>query len=167
MMTHFRILCAAACAAVMFVAGSASWAASPISVEVGKSRVMHISGDAAVVMIGEPTIADVIVERNGLLFLLGRQTGETNLFILDHEGKTVLSTDVVVTPIGARHVTVNRGTTEASVTCNPRCAPVPTLVTKGTVNQAGPGDENGGGSAGLPPQEQAPPTTNAPTKAPQ
>ena len=99
MMTRFRILCAAACAAVTLVAGSASWAANPISVEVGKSRVMHISGDAAVVMIGEPTIADVIVERNGLLFLLGRQTGETNLFILDHEGKTVLSTNVVVTPI--------------------------------------------------------------------
>lgn len=165
MMTRFGNLCAAFCAAVMLTVGGASWAASPVSVEVGKSRVMRINGDASVIMIGEPTIADVIVERNGLVFLLGRQPGETNLFILDQDGNTVLSTDVVVVPVEPRHVTVNRGTGEATVTCNPRCAPVPQLVTAGTVNQAGPTNEENGGGIGAPAATPAAPAPAAPAPA--
>ena len=61
-------------------------AAEPLRVEVGKSRLLHLKQDPAVVMIGDPSVADVVIEEGRRMFLLGMQPGETNLHILNADG---------------------------------------------------------------------------------
>lgn len=127
----------------VFLAGAAqAW--DPISVEVGKSRILRLKQEQepAVVFVGNPAIADVIIEREGVLFVLGRQPGETDVWILDDDGKALLHRPLVVTAINSRHITVQRGantTQEQTLSCNPRCAEVPTP--RGGFGNFGPGGQ--------------------------
>jgi len=104
-------------------ANNAAWA-EPVQVVVGKSQMLQIEGQPSVIMVGNPAVADVVVETAGILFLVGLQPGETNLYVLDAAGRTLLETDVVVGRTGPRQVTVNRGVAEANLSCNPRCSPI-------------------------------------------
>jgi len=118
--------------------GLAAGAAEPLKVEIGKTALLRMSKTPGVVVLGDPNIADIIVERGGLMLLVGRVPGETDIKVFDEEGKTLLSRPVVVTPIGARHVTVHRGVEEATMSCNPRCAGVPNQTAPGAVAPTNP-----------------------------
>ncbi len=116
-------------ALAIFMTGQAhAW--DPIAVEVGKSRIVRLKDDQqpAVVFVGNPSIADVIIEREGVLFVLGRQPGETDVWILDDDGKALMHRPLVVTAITSRHITIQRGGAqqEQTMSCNPRCTDVPT-----------------------------------------
>lgn len=108
-------------------------AADPVAVEIGKSRMMRLSADPAIVMVADPAVADVVVEEGRIIFLVGLQAGETNVYILDDEGDVVMSRDLVVTPSTQRHITVHRGVEEATMSCNPRCAGIPNPAAEGAV----------------------------------
>ena len=131
---YFLIVVAALC----FVVGNADaaetktsetrkyGAANVIALEVGKARLIRLSATPNVIMLGNPTVADVVVEDDGLLFLLGQEPGETNMLILDQAGKVIISAAVVVGPMKKRRVTVDRGQETFTLSCNPRCVPVAT-----------------------------------------
>ena len=97
-----------------------------ITVEIGKAMLVQLSATPKVVMLGNPNIADVVMEDNGLLFLLGKEPGETNLMILNEKGEVVISSPVIVAPGLKRHVTIDRGQEIFTLSCNPRCVPVAT-----------------------------------------
>lgn len=118
--------------AMLLVATSAR-AADPLAVEIGKSRMLRLNADPAIVMVADPAIADVVVEEGRVIFLVGLQAGETNVYILDDDGEIVLSRDLVVRPVSPRHVTVHRGVEEATMSCNPRCAGVANPAAEGAV----------------------------------
>lgn len=149
--------------------------AEPLKVELGKSFLLRLTEDPAVVVVGNPTIADVVVERAKTIFILGLEAGETNLHILDGEGKTLLQTALVVVPYAQRHVTVLRGVEEATVSCNPRCVGVRNVVGQGAstpTNAPPPPATQGITVSGLPPSVLGlPPTAQpgapAPGSAPQ
>ncbi len=101
-------------------------AAELINLEVGKALLVRLSVTPDVVMLGNPAVADVVVEDNGLLFLLGREPGETNLLVLSKAGEVILSSSVLVGPLSKRRVTVDRGPQVFTLSCNPRCVPVAT-----------------------------------------
>ncbi len=127
-----------AVAALCFVVGNADaaettttetrkdGAANVIALEVGKAQLIRLSATPNVIMLGNPTVADVVVEDDGLLFLLGQEPGETNMLILDQAGKVIISAAVVVGPMKKRRVTVDRGQETFTLSCNPRCVPVAT-----------------------------------------
>ncbi len=114
----------AAIAIVVLLGATAADAHDAVKVVAGKAHVMRLKQDAVVVLIADPTIADVAVESPRLVFILGRRPGETNLNILDDDGKEIVHLDVVVVPNPDRVVTVQRGTDEATLSCAPRCASV-------------------------------------------
>ena len=97
-----------------------------ITVEIGKAMLVQLSATPKVVMLGNPNIADVVMEDNGLLFLLGKEPGETNLMILNDKGEVLISSPVIVAPGQKRHVTIDRGQERSLLSCNPRCVPVAT-----------------------------------------
>lgn len=103
-------------------------AAEVITVPVHKVEVLKLDRNAGVVLIANPTIADVAVESKRLIFIFGLEPGETNLLILDTAGNEILTTPVVVVPILERQVTVNRASAneEATYSCLPRCASIET-----------------------------------------
>lgn len=114
-------------------AASAALGAEPLKVEVGKSRLISLKQDPAVVMIGDPSVADVVIEEGRRIFLLGLQPGETNLHILDRDGRALMNVRLAVTPPAVGHVSLHRGVEEATYSCNPRCAGVRTPEGTGAV----------------------------------
>lgn len=94
---------------------------SPLRVAVDKAEVIPLGGEAGVVLVANPAIADVVLERNNLLFVLGKRPGETRLYVYSNGGRAILQRDVVVVPNGERSVTVVRETRAAQYSCDPRC----------------------------------------------
>ncbi len=119
-------------------------AAGIMSVVVGKANIVRLTRDAGVVLVANPGIADVAIESPRLIFVIGRSPGETNLYVLDGNGREMVNTEVVVTPNSDRHVTVNRGTKEVTLSCARRCGEVVVLA------KAGAGAAGGAGQAGAP-----------------
>jgi hypothetical protein len=130
--------------------------AESFAVEVGKSKLVRLPDNQqpAVVFVGNPQIADVVIERSGVVFVLGREPGETDMWILDDHGNALMHRPLIVTPLASRQVSVFRGRAEQTLSCTPRCSTVPTPI----------GDERGAptsGSAAL--LANAPTPTKAPT----
>jgi hypothetical protein len=95
---------------------------APLRVTVNHATAITLDAAAATVLIADPEIADVVNERNSLLFVLGRKPGATNLLVYDGAGKRLLAREVVVVPPEARTVTITRETDATDYSCDPRCA---------------------------------------------
>ena len=92
-----------------------------VDVAVDEARIIRVSRAPASVVIGNPLIADVLVEENGLMFLIGRNYGTTNLIAVDADGQEVASMDVVVRTGGRNAVSLFKGTGRVALNCSPRC----------------------------------------------
>lgn len=109
--------------AILVAALTASLAAQAeqFTVETGKTKALKLKGEAASVAIGNPNIADVAVHNSQLLFVSGKTFGTTNLLILNSDGHTIYSADVVVTANTANLVTVKRAGSDYTYDCAPTC----------------------------------------------
>jgi pilus assembly protein CpaC len=117
----------------LLIAASPAALADRVRVELDKYILLKLKADADSVFIGNPAVADVVIQNTRQLFILGLTPGETSLRILDAEGKDVLATNIVVVPIEQRSVTINRntpqrGAVELTYSCDPRCAIVRTAT---------------------------------------
>lgn len=106
------------CAAFV-MAGSAF--AQQINVEANKSTPFRVNGKASSVVIGNPTVADVAVHSDNLLFITGRTSGTTNLLIFNEAGQQLYSGDVVVSSDTKTFLSVNRAGQNNTYDCAPRC----------------------------------------------
>lgn len=131
----------AAVAGLMLLAALPALAAEPVIVTVHQAKLLRLQRAAEVVMIANPTIANVVVESPQLIFVLGLEPGETSLHILDGRGNEILRSAVVVVPTAERTVTVYRANNleEATYSCAPRCATVGTAVGEGAAPPTGSG----------------------------
>jgi hypothetical protein len=96
-----------------------------LEVQVDKSRMLEIGGEVGAVVIGNPSIADVTTHGNKL-FVHGRNFGETNLLVLDVEGKTIVDYDLITRHVNETAVAIYKGRTSGSpqrysYTCYPLC----------------------------------------------
>ncbi len=136
-------------AVILFNTSATAQSGDPIKVVVGKTTLLRLEERPEVIFIGNPAYVDIILERNDIAFLIGRQTGETSMHLLDGEGETMMHVPIVVVPEEARHVTLTRGRAETTFSCNPRCAGVPNphaagaSISRGQQAPAG-GDEDEG-----------------------
>lgn len=92
-----------------------------LRVTVNKAEVVSLNGSASVVLVANPQIADVVLERNNLLFVLGKQPGETRLYVYNGAGKAMIEREIVVVPQGDRTVTIMRNGEADEYSCAPRC----------------------------------------------
>ncbi|MDB5465775.1 MAG: pilus assembly protein CpaC, partial [Phenylobacterium sp.] len=61
-------------------------AASQLTLEVGKGRLIRLDRAAATVFIADPKVADVQVKSPTLIYVVGKGSGATSLFAVDaHE----------------------------------------------------------------------------------
>ena len=131
----------AAVAGLMLLAALPALAAEPVIVTVHQAKLLRLQRPADVVMIANPTIADVVVQSPQIIFVLGIKPGETSLHILDGRGNEIRRSAVVVVPTAERTVTVYRANNleEATYSCAPRCAAVGTAVGEGAAPPTGSG----------------------------
>ena len=68
---------------------------TPLSLSVGKSTILPIDGILTRVSVANPDVIDVTVIRSRELYVLGKKTGTTNIFLWNNAGQMTIR-DVVV-----------------------------------------------------------------------
>lgn len=97
-------------------------AANPdVKVLIDQATMLRLERSAAEIVVGNPSIADVAVQNSKILVLTGKSFGETNLIVLDAEGKVIINRRVVVEEPRDGYVTVYRGSARATLHCSPNC----------------------------------------------
>lgn len=106
-------------------AGSPGLANDPdqIAVLLDQAKLLKLPSGTETIIVGNPAIADVSVQRNGVLVITGRAPGRTNFIALDSNGTIISESMVSVSaPVGAGLV-VQRGLEQSSYHCAPNCLP--------------------------------------------
>lgn len=94
-----------------------------VIVTVDQAKVVKLPENAQTVVIGNPGIADVSVQRNGVMVVTGKSFGVTNLIALDASGSLLAESLVRVRAASDSILTVQRGLERESYSCTPTCQP--------------------------------------------
>ena len=94
-----------------------------VVVSIDHAKIVRLPEKAQTVVIGNPIIADVTVQRNGILVVTGKSYGVTNLIALDAQGNMLVEANVRVEANTTATVTVHRGTERETFSCAPVCQP--------------------------------------------
>lgn len=109
-------------AAEPMAAASAS-AHETVAVMVDRAKIIRLPERTQTVIVGNPGIADVSLQKNGIVVLTGKSYGLTNLIALDATGAVLVESTVSVQAATEAVVVVQRGMERESYSCTPRCQP--------------------------------------------
>ena len=114
---------------VSLVAARPATAGSVLSITQDSVRTMIIQGAAKDVIVANPAVIDIALQRPDHFTIIGKSVGRTTLLILDADQKVLLSTTVVVSEGDPGMLTVRgpRGGTlsQDSYACVERCSLIP------------------------------------------
>ncbi|WP_198290810.1 pilus assembly protein N-terminal domain-containing protein [Methylobacterium sp. 88A] len=94
-----------------------------VAVSVDNAKVIRLPERTQTVIVGNPLVADVALQRNGIVILTGKSFGSTNLIALDASGTMLAETTISVQAAQGSIVTVQRGLDRESYSCTPNCMP--------------------------------------------
>jgi hypothetical protein len=95
-----------------------------IPLTLDRATVIRAPANTTMVVIGNPGIADVSVQKNGLMVLTGKSFGETNMIALNEKGEMISESWLRVRPSQrTSHITVFRGSEPETFSCTPDCQP--------------------------------------------
>jgi Pilus formation protein N terminal region len=110
-------------AALLFLAAAwPAFAAAPIAIQIDRAKLIKLPARAATVVIGNPLIADVSIEPNGLAVVTGKGYGATNFIVLDKEGAVLTEQTFEVNAPVDGTVVVYRGVDRETYSCTPECS---------------------------------------------
>lgn len=72
-------------------------AGSKISLEIGRGRLIRLDRPATEIFVADPTVADIQVKSPRVVYVFGKNRGETSLFALDSEDRTIYSAQIETT----------------------------------------------------------------------
>ncbi|WP_376984801.1 pilus assembly protein N-terminal domain-containing protein [Bosea sp. R86505] len=98
-----------------------------VIVKVDHAKVVRLPEKAQTVIVGNPAIADVAVQKNGVMIVTGKSFGVTNLIALDASGTLLAESLVRVGADSDSVLTVQRGLERESYSCTPVCQPAAQL----------------------------------------
>ena len=117
-----RLLVAAAVVAAS-ASQSAMAASKVVQVLVDQATLVRLDRPAAEIVVGNPSIADVSVQSGKVLVITGKSFGETNLIVMDADGKVVANRQLIVQEPRTGFVTMYRGGARQTLHCAPYCTP--------------------------------------------
>ncbi len=121
--------------------------AQEVVVPIDHSVRLSVRGQAASVVVGNPGVADVTVVDSHTLFVSGRGYGETDVVVLDHNGRTIYSGDVLVGATSGGRASVYRGAERTDFACAPVCS----VTTRSPTDPSKAGAAPAGGGTGANP----------------
>jgi Flp pilus assembly secretin CpaC len=123
------LLATAAAAATMLsdIARPTAQGLDDIIVTYDQSSLLPLTRPAADIIIGNPAIADVTVQRGNLLVITGRSFGITNLIALDANRQVIFDRRILVKRDDVRVVNLQRGALRQTFNCTPQCNPTITI----------------------------------------
>lgn len=87
---------ASAFAAPVQQPAAAQFASAPLTIGAGKGTLLRLEQPATSVFVADPNVADVHVPSPTAVFVLGKKTGTTTLYVLGENNKTLVQRTVVV-----------------------------------------------------------------------
>lgn len=119
-----QILLRAALLGGLALAATASHAGpNPVDVMLDQAKVIRLPERTQTIVVGNPTIADLTVQKNGIAVLTGKSYGVTNFIALDGAGALLAESTIRVQAPSESLVTVQRGLERESYSCTPNCQP--------------------------------------------
>ena len=124
-----RGLSTAAVALAVALASGDAWAqpagaVETVAITVDNAKVIRLPAKAQTVIVGNPMIADVAMQKHGVVILTGKSFGTTNLIALDGTGAMLAESMISVQAPQTSIVVVERGPGERnSYSCTPNCQP--------------------------------------------
>ncbi len=109
-------------AIVLLAIASPAPAAEPIVVELDQARIMKLPDRAATIVIGNPLIADISLQHNGVAVITGKGYGATNIIAVDRVGTVLMEKTIEVTGPSDSIVVVYRGVNRETYSCTPECS---------------------------------------------
>jgi hypothetical protein len=94
-----------------------------VVVMVDQAALVTLDRPAAEIIVGNPSIVDVAVQSGKVLVATGKSFGETNLIVLDADGKVVVNRRLIVQEPRVGFVTMYRGSARQTLHCAPYCTP--------------------------------------------
>ncbi len=94
-----------------------------VAVMVDHAKVVRLPERTQTVIVGNPGIADVSVQKNGVMVVTGKSFGVTNLIALDAGGVLLAESLVRVSAASESTLTVQRGLERETYSCTPVCQP--------------------------------------------
>jgi hypothetical protein len=102
---------------------SAVAASKVVQVLVDQATIVRLDRPASEIVVGNPSIADVAVQSSKVLVVTGKSFGETNLIVMDADGKVVANRQLIVQEPRTGFVTMYRGGARQTLHCAPYCTP--------------------------------------------
>ncbi len=100
---------------------AAQTAGPDVTVLVDQASLLRLERPAAEIVVGNPSIADVSVQSGKLLVVTGKSYGQTNLMVLDADGKVIVNRKLIVQDPRTGFVTLYRGSSRITLDCAPHC----------------------------------------------
>jgi Flp pilus assembly secretin CpaC len=94
-----------------------------VAVKIDHAKVIRLPEKTQTVVVGNPIIADITAQKNGVLVVTGKSYGVTNLIALDAGGAMLAESMISVQAPSDAVVTVQRGLERESYSCTPNCQP--------------------------------------------
>lgn len=94
-----------------------------LSVVIDRAKVIRLPERAQTVIIGNPAIADIAVQKNGVVVVTGKSYGSTNMIALDAGGNMLAESMVAVNAPTDGIVTLQKGGDRHTLSCTPNCQP--------------------------------------------
>jgi len=112
-------------AALLAIAGvpPATAASNDVQVPIDQATLVRLERPAAEIVVGNPSIADVSVQSGKVLVVTGKSFGETNLIVMDADGKVIVNRRLIVQEPRTGFVTVYKGAARQTLHCAPNCTP--------------------------------------------
>ncbi len=98
-------------------------AGNDVSVLIDQASLVRLERPAAEIVVGNPSIADVSVQSGKVLIITGKSFGETNLIVIDADGKMITNRRLIVQEPRTGFVSVYRGSARQTLHCAPYCEP--------------------------------------------
>ncbi len=98
-----------------------------VAVTVDRAKVIRLPERTQTLILGNPSIADVAIQKNGIAIVTGKSYGVTNVIALDNAGNMLAESTVSVSAPNDSVVVVQRGLERQSYSCTPSCQPAVVL----------------------------------------
>lgn len=90
-------------------------------VRLDEATLLRLGSQAQTIVIGNPSIADAVVNDGKTIVITGKSFGTTNLIALDRRGEIIIERQVWVQPPSVSILTVQRGDEQETYSCSPQC----------------------------------------------
>lgn len=92
-----------------------------LNVVVDQAKVARIPAGTQTVVVGNPAIADVTIQKSGVMVVTGKTFGTTNMITLDSNGALISEVRLQVLPHNDAIMVLHKGTERESYNCSPNC----------------------------------------------